>query len=86
MVTEKMIGGLPLAFFEIDRQAVILKIKGVGEIKQRLASIGIAENEEIIIVAKNAQSCIVKVKESKVALDFKMTNKIIVKEKTEWTN
>lgn len=81
MVTEQQFGGLPLAFLEIGKVATIVKIKGVGEVKQRLSSMGIAENEELLLVAKNAQSCIVKIKDSKIALDFKMTNKIIVKEK-----
>ena len=56
----------------------IMKIKGTDEVRQHLAELGFIPGEEISIVNQVSGNLIIQVKDSRVALDRSMANRIYI--------
>ncbi len=71
---------MPLSFGDIQKRYVIRKIGGDEVVKKHLQDLGLTQGSIIQIIAKNAGSVIVRVKETRIALGFSMANKIMIEE------
>ena len=69
---------MPLSMADIDAIVVIKRITGTDEIKQHLSELGFVVGEEIHVVNKNGGNMIVKVKDSRIALDKGLANRIFI--------
>ncbi|NDO45673.1 FeoA family protein [Clostridium sp. MD294] len=69
---------MPLIMAEIGVIQFIKKINGKGDTKQFLKNLGFQEGNEIIIISRIHDNIIVKIKETRVAIDKSIANKIIV--------
>lgn len=69
---------MPLTISKSGEEAAILKITGKDEIRQHLAELGFVVGETVTVVSEMAGSLIVQVKESRVALDRSMANRIMI--------
>ena len=56
----------------------IQKITGTDEIKQHMATLGFVVGEEVSIISKNGGNLIVNVKDSRIALDKSLANRIMI--------
>lgn len=69
---------MPLTMAKPGERAVILKITGKDEVRQHLAELGFVVDSEIMVVNQIAGNLIVQVKDSRVALDRSMANRIMI--------
>ena len=69
---------MPLTMTQSGEEATILKIPGKDAIRQHLAELGFVVGETVTVVSEMAGSVIVQVKESRVALDRTMANRIMI--------
>lgn len=69
---------IPLNFAEIGKECVIKKIGGSPEVKKHLENLGFSIGGSATLINTVGGNVIVKVKESRVALDSKMANKIMI--------
>ena len=69
---------MPLTMAKSGEEATILKITGKDEIRQHLAELGFVVGEAVTVVSEMAGNLIVQVKDSRVALDRTMANRIMV--------
>lgn len=69
---------MPLTMANIGEQSIIRKITGKDEVRQHLAELGFVVGEKITILSVIAGNMIVRVKDSRVAVDKTMTNRIMV--------
>lgn len=69
---------IPLNFAEVGRECVIRKIGGSPEVKKHLENLGFSVGGNIALINTVGGNVIVKVKESRVALDSEMANKIMI--------
>lgn len=69
---------MPLTMVDIGRINIIKRISGKEEVKKFLESLGFVPGGMVTIVSENSGNIIVNVKESRVALDKEIANKIIV--------
>lgn len=69
---------MPLTMAKSGEEATIFKITGKDEIRQHLAELGFVVGETVTVVSEMAGSVIVQVKESRVALDRTMANRIMI--------
>ena len=69
---------IPLNFAEIGKECVIRKIGGSPEVKKHLENLGFSIGGSATLINTVGGNVIVKVKESRVALDSKMANKIMI--------
>ena len=69
---------MPLTMAQMDEAVTIRKITGKDEIRQHLAEMGFVVGTEIAVVAELGGSLIVQVKDSRVALDRNMANRILI--------
>ena len=69
---------MPLTMAQSGEEAAILKITGRDEIRQHLAELGFVVGETVTVVSEMAGNLIVQVKESRVALDRTMANRIMI--------
>ncbi len=69
---------IPLCFAEKGETQIIKKIGGSPEVKQHLETLGFNVGGEVLIVSTLAGNLIVKVKESRVAVDEALARKIMV--------
>ena len=69
---------IPLNFAEVGKECVIKKIGGSPEVKKHLENLGFSIGGSAILINTVGGNVIVKVKESRVALDSKMANKIMI--------
>ena len=67
-----------LTMAKAGEEAAILKITGRDETRQHLAELGFVVGEMVTVVSEMAGSLIVQVKESRVALDRSMANRIMI--------
>lgn len=72
---------LPLAFAESNKELVIKDIKGTGCCKGRLLEKGFCVGNKICILRDGKDSIVVKINNSKYALNFGLANKIFVENK-----
>lgn len=71
---------IPLTLARPGEIVTIMRISGNDEVKNHLASLGCTVSSKLIIVNKLGKNIIVQVKESRLALDEKMANRILVME------
>ena len=69
---------MPLSMTDIGVMVSIKRITGTDEVKQHLSELGFVVGEEISIVNKNGGNLIVNVKDSRIALDKTLANRIFI--------
>lgn len=69
---------IPLTMARSGEAADILKITGKDEIRQHLAELGFVVGAAVTVVSEMAGNLIVQVKDSRVALDKSMANRIMI--------
>ena len=69
---------LPLSMAEIGQPQIIKKIGGSPDVRQHLETLGFNVGGEVCIVSTLGGNLIVKVKESRVAVDAALARKIMV--------
>ncbi len=69
---------IPINFAEIGKECIIKKIGGSPNVKKHLENLGFSVGGNATVISTIGGNVIVKVKESRVALDAKMANKIMI--------
>ena len=69
---------MPLSLAETGKEYEIIRLGGSAEVKQHLADLGFHVGGTIVVVSKNGNDLIVKVKEARVALGRDLVNKIFI--------
>ncbi len=69
---------MPLSMARTGEIVVIKKITGKDDVRQHLAEMGLVIEEPVKIVNEMGGNLIVQVKESRVALDKTMANRIMI--------
>ena len=69
---------LPLTMAKPGETAAIRRISGRDEVRQNLAELGFVVDGEVTVVSELAGNLIVQVKNSRVALDRTMANRIMI--------
>ena len=69
---------MPLTMANAGETVTIRKITGKDEVRQHLAELGFVVETDITIVNQIAGNLIVQVKNSRVALDRSMANRIMI--------
>ncbi|MCC8081175.1 MAG: ferrous iron transport protein A [Clostridiales bacterium] len=69
---------MPLSMAKAGEVVVIKKITGKDEVRQHLAELGLVVEESVKIVSEVSGNLIIQVKDSRVALDRTMANRIMI--------
>ena len=69
---------MPLTMAKPGETAVIRKISGKDEVRQHLAELGFVVDSDVTVVSEIGGNLIVQVKESRIALNKSMANRIMV--------
>ncbi len=69
---------MPLTFAKAGQTSRIVKITGKDEVRQHLANLGFVSGEQVTVIAEMAGSLILKIKDSRIALDKNMANRIMI--------
>lgn len=69
---------MPLSMAKAGEIVVIKKITGKDEVRQHLAELGLVVEASVKIVNEVRGNLIIQVKDSRVALDRTMTNRIMI--------
>lgn len=69
---------MPLSMAKTGETVTIRKITGKDEVRQHLAELGFVVDSAVTVVSRMAGNLIVQVKDSRVALDKTMANRIMV--------
>ena len=69
---------MPLSMAKPGETFSIVKITGKDEIRQHLAELGFVVNGAVTVVSELGGSLILQVKESRIALDKDMANRILI--------
>ena len=69
---------MPLTMAKSGETVTIRKISGKDEVRQHLAELGFVVGATVTVVNEMAGNVIVQVKDSRVALDRSMANRIMV--------
>ena len=69
---------MPLGMANVGDVNIIKKITGRDDVRQHLAELGFVVDGQVTVVSQIAGNLIVQVKESRVALDRTMANRIMV--------
>ena len=69
---------IPIKFADLGKECVIKRIEGDSEVKKHLENLGFIVGTHATVINTIGGNVIVKVKESRVALDSKMANKIMI--------
>ena len=69
---------MPLTMAEPGETVTIRKITGKDEVRQHLAELGFVVDTAVTVVSKIAGNLILQVKDSRVALDQTMANRIMI--------
>lgn len=69
---------MPLSMVNIGEKKLVKKINGKDDTKRFLENLGFVEGSEVTVVSEIAGNVIVNVKETRVAIDKAMANRIIV--------
>ena len=69
---------IPLTMANSGETAKIRKITGKDEVRQHLAELGFVVDSDITVVTRLSGNLIVQVKDSRVALDRSMANRIMI--------
>ena len=69
---------MPLTMAKTGETVTIRKISGKDEVRQHLAELGCVVDSDVTVVSEIGGSLIVQVKDSRIALDKTMANRIMV--------
>ncbi len=69
---------MPLSMADIGEKQRVIKINGKDQTRQFLENLGFVEGSEVTVVSEISGNIIVNVKDTRVALDKAMANRIIV--------
>lgn len=69
---------MPLSMAKPGETFSIVKVIGKDEIRQHLAELGFVVNGAVTVVSELGGSLILQVKDSRVALDREMANRILI--------
>ena len=69
---------MPLILAEKDEELIVRKIGGSPEMRQHLEDLGFTVGGAVTVVSEMGGNLIVKVKESRLALDRELAQKIMV--------
>lgn len=69
---------MPLTMATPGELVTICKITGKDEVRQHLAELGFVTDSTVSVVSTHGGNLIVQVKESRIALDRTMANRILV--------
>lgn len=69
---------MPLTMADIGQPVTIRKITGKDEMRRHLAELGFVVDEMVTVVTSLGGNLILQVKDSRVALDRSMANRIMV--------
>ena len=69
---------MPLTMAKAGETVLIRKITGKDEVRQHLAEMGFVVDSSVTVVSELGGNLILKVKESRVALDRTMANRIMI--------
>lgn len=69
---------MPLAMAKAGETVTIRKITGRDDVRQHLAELGFVVDGAVTVVSELAGSLIVQVKDSRIALDKSMANRIMI--------
>ena len=69
---------MPLSMAKPGETVTIRKITGKDEVRQHLAELGFVVDSVVTVVTELAGNLIIQVKESRVALDKSMANRIMI--------
>ena len=77
---------MPLSMAKVGETVTIRKITGKDQIRQHLAELGFVVNSDVTVVSQLAGNLILQVKDSRVALDKTMANRIMICEQSRGKN
>jgi len=69
---------VPITYTQPGQRAQIRRITGKGEVKRHLSDLGFSIGEYVTVVAENNGNVILNVKNTRIALDKSMANRIMV--------
>ena len=69
---------LPLTMAKTGETVTIRKITGKDEVRQHLAELGFVVDSDVTVVSEIGGNLIVQVKDSRIALDKTMANRILI--------
>ena len=69
---------MPLTFAPVGTPAVIRKIIGKDDVRQHLAELGFVAGQEVTVVSSLYGNLIINVKGSRIALDQKMAQRVML--------
>ena len=69
---------IPISFADVGKECIIKKIGGSPEVKKHLENLGFAVGGNATLLTALGGNVIIKVKESRVAIDSDMANKILI--------
>lgn len=69
---------MPLTMARPGETVTIRKITGKGEVRQHLAELGFVVDSTVTVVTELAGNLILQVKDSRIALDKTMANRIMI--------
>ena len=69
---------MPLTMARAGETVTIRKITGKDEVRQHLAEMGFVVNTDVTVVNELGGSLIIQVKDSRVALDRTMANRVMI--------
>ena len=69
---------MPLTMAKVGDTITIRKVSGKDEVRQHLAELGFVVDSDVTVVSEIGGNIIVQVKDSRVALDKTMANRIMV--------
>lgn len=69
---------MPLTMARMGESGFIIKITGKDELRRHLAELGFVVGEKVTVISEIGGNMILSVRESRIALDKVMANRIIV--------
>ena len=69
---------MPLTMATAGETVTVRKISGKDEVRQHLAELGFVVDSDVTVVSEMVGNLIVQVKDSRIALDKTMANRIMV--------
>ncbi len=69
---------MPLTMAQVGAPATIRKITGRDEVRQHLAELGFVVGQDVLVLTDLGSGLIVQVKDSRIALDKSMANRVLV--------
>ena len=69
---------MPLSMMNIGEQGKVVKINGKDETRRFLENLGFVQGSEVTVVSEISGNMIVDVKDTRVAIDRSMANRIVV--------